>query len=88
MTKKFTTVTTRKNVQNYYNEKCTYNVNTQCNLPYALKVGNCLFERKGYFFLIKLLFIKVRCLMNVNVNLEANLEGQGYKTIMFTICWF
>ena len=27
MKKQFTTVTTHKNVQNYYNEKCTYNVN-------------------------------------------------------------
>ena len=32
------TVTTHKTVQNYYNEKCTYNVNTHCNLLYALKV--------------------------------------------------
>ena len=34
--------TTHKNVQNYYNEKCTYNVNTHCNLLYALKVWTCL----------------------------------------------
>ena len=40
--KQFTTVTTHKNVQNYYNEKYTYNVNTHCNLLYALKVWNCL----------------------------------------------
>ena len=39
--KKFTTVTTHKNVQNYYNEKCTYNVNTHWNLLYALKTWNC-----------------------------------------------
>ena len=26
----------------------------------------------------KLLFIKVRCLINVNVSLEVNLEGQGW----------
>ena len=32
-----------------------------------------------FFCLIKLLFIKVRCLINVNVTLEANLEGQGGK---------
>ena len=38
---------THKNVQNYYNEKCTYNINTHCNLLYALKVWNCLnFIRK------------------------------------------
>ena len=43
----FTTVTTHKNAQIYYNEKCTYNVNTYCNLPYALKIWNCLnFIRK------------------------------------------
>ena len=28
---------------------------------------------------MKLLFIKVRCLINVDVSLEANLEGQGGK---------
>ena len=45
--KQFTTVTTPKNIQNYYNEKCAYNVNTHCNLLYALKVWNCLiFIRK------------------------------------------
>ena len=45
--KQFTTVTTQKNVQNYYNEKCIYNVNTHCNLLYVLKVLNCLnFTRK------------------------------------------
>ena len=79
--KQFTMVTTHKNVQNYYNEKCTYNINTHCNLLYAAKVWNCLnFIRKRrlfFFCLIKLLFIKVRCITNVNVSLEANLEGQG-----------
>ena len=33
--KQFTAVTTHKNVQNYCTEKCTYNVNTHCNLLYA-----------------------------------------------------
>ena len=33
---------------------------------------------KAIFCLIKLLFIKVRCLINVNVSLEANLEGQWW----------
>ena len=79
--KQFTTVTTHKNIPNYYNEKCTYNVNTHCNLLYALKVWNCLnFIRKRrliFFCLIKLLFIKAKCLIYVNVSLEANLEGQG-----------
>ena len=37
--KQFTTVTTHKNVQTYYNEKCTYNVITHWNLLYALKYG-------------------------------------------------
>ena len=41
--KQFTTVTAHKNVQNYYNEKCTYNVNTHWNFLYALR-GNI---RKG-----------------------------------------
>ena len=54
-----------QNVQNYYNEKCTYNVNTHYNLLYALKVWHCLnFIRKRrliFLCLIKLLFIKVRC---------------------------
>ena len=45
--KQFTTVTTHKNVQNNYNEKCTYNVNIHDNLLYALKVLDCLsFIRK------------------------------------------
>ena len=44
--KQFTIVTTHKNVQNYHNEKCTYNVNTHCNLLYALKIWNCNFIQK------------------------------------------
>ena len=36
--KQFTTVATHKNVQNYCNEKCTYNVNTHWNLLYALEL--------------------------------------------------
>ena len=79
--KQFTAVTTIKNVQNYYNEKCTYNVIIHWNLLYALKVWNCLKfiqKRRLFFCLIKLLFIKVRCLINVNVSLEANHEGQGW----------
>ena len=35
-------------------------------------------EKTSFFCLIKLLFIKVRCLINVNVSLEANIEGQGW----------
>ena len=35
-------------------------------------------EKTNFFCLIELLFIKVRCLINVNVSLEANLEGQGW----------
>ena len=35
-------------------------------------------KEKTNFCLIKLLFIKVECLINVNVSLEANLEGQGW----------
>ena len=45
--------------------------------------------KNNYFCLIKLLFIKVRCLINVNVSLEAILEGQGWETTLFNIiCWF
>ena len=35
-------------------------------------------EKANFFFLIKLLFINVRCLINVNVSLEANLDRQGW----------
>ena len=67
-------VTTHKNVQNYYNEKCTYNVNTHWNLLLCTKNIELLKlyskERTIFFFflcLIKLLFIKIRCPINVNV---------------------
>ena len=30
-------------------------------------------KKTNFFWLIKLLFIKVRCLINVNVSLEANI---------------
>ena len=36
-------------------------------------------EKTNFFCFIKLLFTKVKCLINVNVSLEANLEGQGGK---------
>ena len=77
--KQFTTVTTHKNVQNYYNEKCTYNVNTHWNLLYALKILNCLnfIQKRRPFFLLNQVG-KVRCLINVNVSLEAILEGRGW----------
>ena len=35
-------------------------------------------EKTNFFCSIKLLFIKVRCLINVNVSLAANTEGQGW----------
>ena len=35
-------------------------------------------EKANFFCIIKLLFIKVRCLINANVSLEAILEGQGW----------
>ena len=42
----YNSIATQK-VQNYYNEKCAYNVNTHCSFLYALKVWNCLnFIRK------------------------------------------
>ena len=40
--KQFTTVTTYKKLQNYYNEKYTCNVNTCWNLLYVLKLWNYL----------------------------------------------
>ena len=36
-------------------------------------------EKTIFFCSIKLLFIRVRFLINVNVSLEANLERQGCK---------
>ena len=36
--KQFTTVTTHKHVQSYYNEKCTHNVIIHWKLLYALKI--------------------------------------------------
>ena len=35
-------------------------------------------EKAIFFCLMKLLFIKVRCLINVNVSLEPNLEEPGW----------
>ena len=35
-------------------------------------------EKTNFFCLIKLLFIKVKCQINVFVSLEANLVGQGW----------
>ena len=35
-------------------------------------------KEKTFFSIIKRLFIKVRCLINVNVILEAILEGRGW----------
>ena len=35
-------------------------------------------DKANFFCLIKLLFIKVRCVINVNVSPEANPEGQGW----------
>ena len=53
--KQFTTITRHKNVQNYYNEKCTYNVIIHWNSLYALKIWNCLNfipKRSLIFFLL------------------------------------
>ena len=47
-----------------------------CYMHEKYGIAKTLFEREGFLCLIKLLFIKVRCLINVNVSLEANLEGQ------------
>ena len=37
-----------------------------------------LYSKEKSHFLLKLLFIKVRSLINVIVSLEVNLEGQGW----------
>ena len=43
---------------------------------YLKKKDYYLKKKTNFFRLIKLLFIKVRCLINVNVSLEANIKGQ------------
>ena len=50
----FATATTHKIFQNYYNKKCAYNVNTHCNLLYALKVWNYLnfIQKRRLIFLL------------------------------------
>ena len=35
-------------------------------------------EKANFYCFIALIFIKVRCLIYVDVSLEANLEGQGW----------
>ena len=78
--KQFTKAATHKSIQDYYNEKCTYNVNTMqfAICTKSMEMFKLYSKKKAIFFvLIKLLFIKVRCPINVNVSLEANLEGQG-----------
>ena len=52
--KQFPTVTTPKTVQNYYNEKCTYNVIIHWDLPNGLKIWNCLtfIQKKTNVFLL------------------------------------
>ena len=47
-------------------------------------------KEKTNFFLLNQVAIYVRYLINVNVRLEAILEGQGwyYTTLFNTICWF
>ena len=35
-------------------------------------------EKAIFFCSVKFLFIKVRCLINFDVSLEANLEAQGW----------
>ena len=40
------------NLQNYYSENCTYNINTHCNLVYALKIWDYLnFIRERMLFI-------------------------------------
>ena len=56
--------------------------------PKSMELFKLYSKEKAFFCLIKLLFVKVRCRLNVNVSLEANLKGQGRKTTLFTIYWF
>ena len=37
-----------------------------------------LYSKEKFNCLIKVLFIKARCLINVSLSLEATLEGQGW----------
>ena len=59
-------------------------ISCKCTLQFAICTKSMeLFklyshEKTNFFCLIKLLFVKVRCLINVNVSLEANIEGQGW----------
>ena len=68
--KKFTTVTTHKNVQNYYNEKWTYNVNTHWDMLYALKIWNYLN------------FIQKRPLIFSNLEVEIFLKNRKHQKRM------
>ena len=75
---------------NYYAQKCSKLLQWKMHIKrnYTLEFAICtekmellkLYskEKTIFFCLIKLLFIKVRCLINVNVSLEAILEGQGW----------
>ena len=58
--KQFIIVTTHKSVQNYYNEKCAYNVNTHRNLLYALKIWNCLnfIQKRSLIFCLSCYLLK------------------------------
>ena len=55
-------------------------IERKCTLQFAICTKNmvlfklCSKEKANFFCLIKLLFIKVECLINVNASLEANLE--------------
>ena len=60
------------------------NVHIIYTLEFAICTKNMellkLYTKETTFFFcsINLVFIKVRCLINVNVSLEAILEGQGW----------
>ena len=46
-------------------------------------------KKTNFFCLIKLPFIKARCLININVSFQANREGQGWQAALFNIIfWF
>ena len=64
----------------------TYNVNTNCNLLYALKLWNYFstISKRRLNFWAKLLFIKLRCL--INVHWICGLLRNGWRTTKCVRC--
>ena len=75
----YTTLTAHKNVQNDYNEKCTYNIITYWNLLYALKTWNCLnfIQKRGLVFFS--FFLNQVAIYYVQIALRLILKDKGGK---------